>query len=166
LESDLRCQPCTRGVAYDEKAWRLDEAGLIKQPKTFTLDDLKTLPRREITFTLHIAEIGPRSGCRVVVHDGGYVIQGMAWGPRPIVSVEVKIDDGVWTKAKLEGSKSDYAWRQWSLDWLPIPGNHSITSRAIDAAANVQPSRDDPLIAAKKTYWESNGQITRHIHIA
>jgi hypothetical protein len=25
---------------------------------------------------------------------------------------------------------------------------------------------DDPIIANKKTYWESNGQITRHIRIA
>ena len=25
---------------------------------------------------------------------------------------------------------------------------------------------DDPIIANKKTYWESNGQITRHVQIA
>jgi hypothetical protein len=29
----------------------------------------------------------------------------------------------------------------------------------------VQPAMDDPIIANKKTYWESNGQITRHVHI-
>jgi hypothetical protein len=46
-----------------------------------------------------------------------------------------------------------------------MPGEHSITSRAIDAAGNVQPAMDDPIIANKKTYWESNGQITRKVRI-
>jgi hypothetical protein len=40
-----------------------------------------------------------------------------------------------------------------------------VTSRAIDTAGKVQPAMDDPVIANKKTYWESNGQITRHVHI-
>jgi hypothetical protein len=30
---------------------------------------------------------------------------------------------------------------------------------------NVQPALDDPWIANKVTYWESNGQITRHVDI-
>jgi hypothetical protein len=81
---------------------------------------------------------------RVVVHDGSYVIQGAAWGPRPIASVEVRIDNGVWAKAKLEDGKSEYAWRPWSLDWSPTPGDRSIASRAIDTAGNVQPAKDDP----------------------
>jgi hypothetical protein len=36
---------------------------------------------------------------------------------------------------------------------------------SIDAAGNVQPAMDDPTIANKKTYWESNGQITRKVRI-
>jgi hypothetical protein len=49
---------------------------------------------------------------------------------------------------------------------LPLtPGEHTVTSRAIDMAGNVQPAMDDPIIANKKTYWESNGQITRHVFI-
>ena len=40
-----------------------------------------------------------------------------------------------------------------------------VTSRAIDTDGNVQPAPDDPLIATKHTYWESNGQITRYIVI-
>src|SRR5439155_26612556 len=39
------------------------------------------------------------------------------------------------------------------------------TSRAVDAQGRVQPAMDDPLIATKRTYWESNGQITRRIGI-
>ena len=103
---------------------------------------------------------------RVVQHEGRYRIDGMAWGPRPIAAVDVKIDDGAWTKATLGESQGEFAWRSWSLDWSPTPGEHTVTSRAIDAAGNIQPAPDDPVIANKKTYWESNGQITRQVRIA
>ena len=46
------------------------------------------------------------------------------------------------------------------------PGEHSITSRAVDTVGHLQPSMSDPDIANKKTYWESNGQVTRRIQIA
>jgi hypothetical protein len=59
-----------------------------------------------------------------------------------------------------------FPWRFWSLDWSDAaPGKHTITSRAIDSEGNVQPAKDDPLIANKITYWESNGQITRQVGI-
>jgi DMSO/TMAO reductase YedYZ molybdopterin-dependent catalytic subunit len=103
---------------------------------------------------------------RVTSHDGHYRIAGMAWGPVPIAAVEVRIDDGPWTRATLTGpDQSPFAWRFWQLDWPAAPGAHSITSRAIDSAGSVQPAMDDPVIANKKTYWESNGQITRQIRI-
>lgn len=103
---------------------------------------------------------------RVTLRDGHYRIDGMAWGPTPVAAVEVRIDNGPWTKATLDDSKSAFSWRFWHLDWSPTAGEHAITSRAIDTAGNIQPATDDPLIANKKTYWESNGQITRHIRVA
>jgi DMSO/TMAO reductase YedYZ molybdopterin-dependent catalytic subunit len=103
---------------------------------------------------------------RVTLRDGRYQIEGMAWGPTPVAAVEVRIDNGPWMKATLDDSRSAYSWRSWLLDWSPTPGEHTITSRGIDKASNIQPTMDDPLIANKKTYWESNGQITRHISIA
>ena len=48
----------------------------------------------------------------------------------------------------------------------PTSGEHTITSRAIDTSGRVQPAADDPVIANKLTYWESNGQITRHVNIS
>jgi hypothetical protein len=103
---------------------------------------------------------------RVVQTGDRYQIDGMAWGPNPIAAVEVKIDDGPWQKARLDGSKAPFTWQAWTLDWQPTQGEHTVTTRAIDAAGAMQPAPDDPLIANKKTYWESNGQITRHVRIA
>src|ERR1700712_2604652 len=103
---------------------------------------------------------------RVTLRDGRYQIDGMAWGPAPIAAVDVKIDNGPWMKATLDDSRSEFSWRPWHLDWSPAPGEHTITSRAVDKAGNIQPAMDDASIANKKTYWESNGQITRQVRIS
>ena len=47
----------------------------------------------------------------------------------------------------------------------PTPGEHAITSRAIATEGKMQPAPEDPRIAKKHTYWESNGQITRRVRI-
>jgi hypothetical protein len=102
----------------------------------------------------------------VVRSGNSYRIEGAAWGA-PVERVEVQIDDGPWQAAELDSEQvSRYAWRFWSLAWSdPEAGTHSITSRAVDRQGNVQPAKDDPMIANKITYWESNGQITRQIDI-
>jgi len=104
---------------------------------------------------------------RVARHDGVYRIVGAAWGA-PVAKVEVQIDSGAWMPAMItEGAGSEFAWKFWTLDWdRPPSGEHAITSRAIDAAGNIQPAPDDPRIASKRTYWESNGQITRRVRVA
>ena len=96
---------------------------------------------------------------------------GAAWGA-PIAAVEVRIDDGPWRPAKLVGpvahsrSARGFAWGFWTFDWgTPAPGEHTVTSRAIDVDGNVQPAPDDPFLASKRTFWESNGQITRRVLI-
>jgi DMSO/TMAO reductase YedYZ molybdopterin-dependent catalytic subunit len=103
---------------------------------------------------------------KVTRSDGQYEIIGAAWGA-PIASVEVQIDGGPWLPATIDDSEeAEFAWKVWSLDWADAsPGEHAITSRAIDTAGNVQPAMDDPLIANKHTYWESNGQVTRRVRI-
>jgi len=103
-----------------------------------------------------------------------YAIMGAAWGA-PIAEVEVRIDDGPWKTASLADEHrahhrsragGKFAWRFWTFDWgKPAPGEHTVTSRAYDTHGNVQPAPDDPYLASKVTYWESNGQITRRVLI-
>jgi DMSO/TMAO reductase YedYZ molybdopterin-dependent catalytic subunit len=103
---------------------------------------------------------------RVVTTDDGYRIEGAAWGA-PIAGVEVQIDGGEWQEATLDTeNRGRFAWRFWSLDWSDAEaGEHTITSRAISRSGDVQPAPDDPMLANKITYWESNGQITRQVEI-
>ena len=104
---------------------------------------------------------------RVTRDDTGYRITGVAWGA-PIEKVEVKVDDGPWQPATIDHTdEAEYAWKVWTFDWAaPTPGEHTITSRATDASGQIQPAMNDPWIAKKHTYWESNGQITRRINIS
>jgi DMSO/TMAO reductase YedYZ molybdopterin-dependent catalytic subunit len=128
---------------------------------------------------------------KVTRRSGRYAIMGAAWGA-PISAVEVQVDEGPWIAARLERPHSfaaaaeahdgpgtgemdrdsgkhtrrSYAWRFWRFDWgTPTPGEHRIRSRAFDIEGNVQPAPDDPFLASKRTYWESNGQITRRVSI-
>ena len=103
---------------------------------------------------------------KVTRKDGVYRIYGAAWGA-PIARVDVRVDDGPWTQATIDRTdNAPYAWKIWSLDWpSPTDGDHSITSRAIDTANNIQPLVTDPVIAKKRTYWESFGQVTRRVRI-
>jgi DMSO/TMAO reductase YedYZ molybdopterin-dependent catalytic subunit len=104
---------------------------------------------------------------RVTLKDNSYRITGAAWGA-PIAKVEVKIDNGPWQPATIDHSdEAKFAWKIWHLDWeKPASGEHTVTSRAIDVSGQIQPAMDDPWIAKKKTYWESNGQVTRRIKIS
>jgi hypothetical protein len=103
---------------------------------------------------------------RVVRTGDSYRIEGATWGA-PIGSVEVKLDEGSWQRVQLDRSQQDEAaWVFWTLTWANLtPGEHSITTRAVDTKGNIQPAQDDPWIANKLTYWESNGQITRRVKV-
>jgi DMSO/TMAO reductase YedYZ molybdopterin-dependent catalytic subunit len=104
---------------------------------------------------------------RVTRNGSRYRIIGAAWGA-PIGQVEVQIDGGPWLPATIdEGQDAEFAWKLWSLEWSnAAAGEHSITSRAIDTDGHIQPAQDDPWITAKRTYWESNGQVTRRVRVA
>jgi DMSO/TMAO reductase YedYZ molybdopterin-dependent catalytic subunit len=119
------------------------------------------------TFTSVTRDRLKSAPAKVTKQAEGYTIMGAAWG-EPIAGVEVRIDDGPWQAATLTtGEGEEFAWVFWTLDWgTPEAGEHTVTSRATSLAGNVQPAPDDPYLAGKSTYWESNGQITRRVRIA
>ena len=109
---------------------------------------------------------------KVIRLGSRYFVVGVAWGA-PIASVEVRIDNGPWTAAKLAGDpprrkrSRGFAWRFWTFDWgTPLPGEHQVTSRAFDVDGNMQPAPDDSFLTSKRTYWESNGHISRRVLIS
>jgi DMSO/TMAO reductase YedYZ molybdopterin-dependent catalytic subunit len=79
----------------------------------------------------------PRGFSRVVAGRG--TIAGVAWAPhRGIGRVEVQVDEGPWREASLGPALGDDAWRQWTLEWDAIPGEHLIAVRATTADGEVQ----------------------------
>ncbi len=84
----------------------------------------------------------------------------------PLRSVEVKVDNGPWQKATLDGStRSKYSWKLFTCDWAgATPGEHTLVSRVTDANGRVQPTAED--LANKKTFLEDNSQYPRKVMIA
>jgi DMSO/TMAO reductase YedYZ molybdopterin-dependent catalytic subunit len=104
---------------------------------------------------------------KVTRKDGSYRIYGVAWGG-PVDKVEVSIDNGAWSAATIDPTyDAPYAWKLWTINWPnPVSGEHTITSRAIDREGRVQAAPTDPIIARKKTYWESFGWVTRRVRVS
>lgn len=70
---------------------------------------------------------------------GSGVIAGVAWAQgRGIERVEVQVDDGAWTEAKLGPNVNIDYWRQWYLPWNASAGQHTLSARAVDATGVVQ----------------------------
>lgn len=93
---------------------------------------------------------------------------GAVWNNgTPIRSVEVKLNDGEWKKAKIDAEPLEkFCWRFFSIDLGTVePGKHTLVSRGIDANGRVQPSADDDEIALKRTYWEAYQQWPREIEV-
>lgn len=74
------------------------------------------------------------------VPAGDLAVAGTAWAQRSGVKrVDVKLDDGEWTAAKLGDEVNIDTWRQWSTKFADVEaGSHTVTVRAIDKDGNVQ----------------------------
>ncbi len=88
----------------------------------------------------------------VFVKPGLIRIAGVAWSnSSPVTRVDVSVDGGqTWKPAKLGKDQSRYAWRLWELDWKAQPGNHTLISRATNAAGQTQPLAEE---------WNPNGYL-------
>ena len=78
---------------------------------------------------------------------GRRAVAGVAWAQtRGISRVEVRIDDGAWTEARLSPQVDVDIWRQWVLLHDFDRGAHAITVRATDGTGQVQTEQvADPL---------------------
>lgn len=96
-----------------------------------------------------VLEMGVKSWVNSPLADsplkaGPAVVTGVAFGGvNAVRKVEVSIDGGrSWREARLIGPDlGKYAWRQFALPVNLPAGTHVITSRATDAAGNVQPEQ-------------------------
>jgi DMSO/TMAO reductase YedYZ molybdopterin-dependent catalytic subunit len=84
----------------------------------------------------------------------------------PLKSVEVKVDDGPWQRATLDPStRSKYSWKFFTYEWSgATPGEHTLVSRATDAAGRVQPTAQE--LETKKSFLEENSQVPRKVMIS
>jgi hypothetical protein len=143
---------------------------------TVSHDRLKSAPakvtRRQNRYSIMGAAWGaPIAAVQVQIDDGPWMAARLE-SPAPIAPADVQIDDGLWAATRLESHalhrkrSRGYAWRFWTFEWgTPASGEHIIRSRAFDVDRNVQPAPNDPLLASKRTYWASKGEITRRVGI-
>ena len=79
----------------------------------------------------------PRDGANVAA--GHVAVAGVAWAPdRGIKAVEVRVDGGAWTPARISAPISKATWVQWLLDWNATAGGHDVEVRATDGTGAVQ----------------------------
>ncbi|MBA2954893.1 molybdopterin-dependent oxidoreductase [Nocardioides sp. MAH-18] len=74
------------------------------------------------------------------VSPGRTVIGGIAWAQHRggVTAVEVSVDGGSWSPARLGPSLGEDYWRQWYLPWTATPGRHTVSCRATAGSGEVQ----------------------------
>ena len=93
----------------------------------------------------HLKSVVARVTRRPVGSRFSYAIAGAAWGGGSrIEEVQVRVDDGPWRAADIGRRSDPYAWLLWSRQWPDaLPGRHTLTSRAINARGEIQPTREE-----------------------
>ncbi|WP_407986952.1 molybdopterin-dependent oxidoreductase [Kitasatospora sp. CMC57] len=91
------------------------------------------------------------------VAAGDVTVAGTAWAThRGIAAVELRVDGGPWTQARLATDAGPDLWRQWSLTWSGArPGTHRLEVRATDGTGAVQTEDRASPFPAGATGWHS-----------
>jgi DMSO/TMAO reductase YedYZ molybdopterin-dependent catalytic subunit len=88
------------------------------------------------------------------VPAGTYTVAGIAWAQHVGISaVQVRVDDGPWLSAELATEVSRDTWRMWKVDVPLPPGQHTVTSRAVDATGTVQVEEPADPVPDGATGW-------------
>ena len=103
---------------------------------------------------------------RVTNRDGGHRITGFVLNDgTALKSIEIKIDDGAWQKAKIDSDSTQYSWKLFHLVWdNAAPGEHTLTSRVTDVNGQVQATMDQ--MPEKPSRWENYAQFSRTVTIS
>ncbi len=87
---------------------------------------------------------------------GTVAVGGVAWAQhRGVERVEVRVDGGPWTEARLAKVGSIDTWRQWVYEWDAAPGNHAIEVRATDGDGVIQTEARSEPFPSGATGWHS-----------
>lgn len=79
----------------------------------------------------------PRSGA--TVQPGVVQVAGVAWAQhRGVEAVQLRVDDGPWSAARLAAEDTVDTWRQWVYPWTATGGRHILSVRATDGTGAVQ----------------------------
>jgi hypothetical protein len=96
----------------------------------------------------------PRPFARVPA--GRVAVGGVSWAQqRGIETVEVRVDGGPWSPARLGAVPGVDTWRQWAWAWDATPGLHRLEVRATDALGETQPQTRRPPKPDGATGWHS-----------
>jgi sulfite oxidase len=96
----------------------------------------------------------PRPFARVAA--GKVAVAGVAWAQRRGVGrVEVRVDGGAWSPARLAAAANIDTWRQWAWTWDAPPGLHRLEVRSADALGDTQPQARRPPKPDGATGWHS-----------
>jgi DMSO/TMAO reductase YedYZ molybdopterin-dependent catalytic subunit len=104
---------------------------------------------------------------RVTKDSSQYKVLGVVLNDgTPLRSVEVKVDDGPWQPATLDGTTKDkYGWKLFTYIWKgATPGDHILVSRVTDITGAVQPTEQE--LETKKSFLEQNSQTPRKVKVA
>ena len=128
--------------------------GYVSATKWLTDLELTTFDREAYWISRGYAQQAPiKTSSRIDTPEplarlraGTVPIAGVAWAQGTgIERVEVSIDGGPWTAARLAGEAGVDTWRQWVLPWAASPGSHRISVRATDKAGRVQTATRRPI---------------------
>lgn len=130
-----------------------ERSGMDRLYNRVELRDSKERVTRVSSVQVKSVTAWPSNGMKLPA--GRYAVRGFAWsGSGAIRRVAVSVDDGKnWAAAKVSPQAAAHAWVQWSYIWTAAPGDHTVMSRATDAAGNEQPITRDP---TRKDGYELN----------
>jgi DMSO/TMAO reductase YedYZ molybdopterin-dependent catalytic subunit len=87
---------------------------------------------------------------------GTVPVAGVAWAQhRGITRVEVRVDGGRWSEAKLAAEDTRDTWRQWMWPWQATSGSHTLEVRATDRDGYTQTDTRVGTVPNGATGWHS-----------